>query len=66
MYSRQVSGNDIEQNSRYLQTNARITALIKTNRAKLKQLRIGLLKHLKKFIIVNRVIISIALPKSLL
>jgi hypothetical protein len=34
-------GNDIEQNCKYLQTDARISALIKTNQGKLKQFRLG-------------------------
>jgi hypothetical protein len=35
-----LSGNDIEQNCKYLQIDACIRALIKTNEGKVKQLRL--------------------------
>jgi len=59
------SGNNIDQTDNTYNLNASNEALIKTSKAKPKQLRLALLKHLLVFIIVNRVIIFKMLPKIL-
>ncbi len=59
------SGNNIDQTANTYNLNACNEALIKTSKAKPKQLRLALLKHLLVFIVVNRVIIFKMLPKIL-
>ncbi len=57
IFSLRVSVNDIDQTANTYNLNACNKVLIKTSKAKLKQLRLTLLKHLLILIIVNRVII---------
>ncbi len=63
--SNPLSGNNIDQTAHTYNINSCIEALIKTSKAKLKQLILALLKHLLIFIIVYRLIIFKMLPKIL-
>ncbi len=60
-----LSGNNIDQTAHAYNLNTCNKALIKNRRVELKQLRLGRLKHLLIFIIVNLVIIFNMLPKLL-
>jgi hypothetical protein len=58
-----VPGNDIEQTANTYNLNTFNKVLIKTSKAKLKQLRLALLRHILIYIFVNGAIMLHMLPK---